>query len=339
MGNSVFLLPSANAAFNRAQIRKLRETMGNGLLLDGPFADKNSAVADLAMHVKSRATFGIQDTILDTLVTLEPVNLPRNIQSSWLKIPFFLQNEPDEFGFRDCAGEIVRSSPIQERDGLIRKVSIDEIILVAVSTLRLLGEECYFAMFELENSRKMPGIVIPKNDCLNVALLSPAHFQDLSQTPLSYVEVLDPDALGSLLRIRSTFCIPDLIMNSLADGKKLFAEELETYAISAGHRMHEGKNMWTFDDVDRALESAISMFGPKVTWSMQSLRSVLQAQFVNPMVPGMEMLDELQEGMESVFEQMDPEMRAPMETLCNFIILMNSHVHPAQGCDEGKGGN
>ena len=133
--------------------------------------------------------------------------------------------------------------------------------------------------------------------------------------------------------------MPDLIMHSLADGKNLFAKELETYAISAGHRMHEGNAMWTFEDSDHALQSAISMFGPKAAWNMQSLRCVLQAQFVNPMVPGMEMLDELQDGMESVFELMDPEMRAPMEMLCNFVILMNSHIHPVQGCDEGKGGN
>jgi hypothetical protein len=133
--------------------------------------------------------------------------------------------------------------------------------------------------------------------------------------------------------------MPDQIIEAMANGKNLFVKDLETFSIHSGHRMHEGKNMWTFDDADYALQIAISMFGPRTSSKLQSLRIVLQAQFVNPMIPGMEMLEELAEGMGSVLAKMDPLEREPMEVICNFILLMNSHIHSIESCDKGKGEN
>jgi len=325
MGKSVFLLPSPNAAFNRAQIRKLRDTIGDKQLLDGPFADKCGAVEELADLIRSRMKSG-GHRVFDTILALSPKNLPSSMPpSSFLNIPFFLQNTPDDFDFRACAGEFAGLAPSWTDAGLVRKTSIDEIVVLAVSTIRMLGAESYFAMLAFKNSGKRPAVLIPGNTNLNVALLTPAHFQDISDSPISYLEVLDPDAVGSLLRIRAAYCMSELLMYSIIK-RDSFHQFLESQAICAGHLLYEGKMMWSMEDSIYALESAVSMFGNLATKKIHSLRCDLQAQFIDVL-----------ENPNLLICEADPKGIAGR--YYRLVSLLISHEHPLQLCNISPGKN
>jgi hypothetical protein len=299
MVKSLFLFPSTNPAFNRAQIRKLRDEFGpKALLCEGPFSDWRGGVKKLIRHVKSHSCS--QSRLAGVLGTLSPQNLPECLRmtDSRLKVPFvFGEMAPDISNPRDCAGVIACSDPIEDGKKKARVADFEELTMLGVALLRSFGIESYFSMITLIRNQmdvpntyphadivlaNRPCIMLPDDDQLNLAMFMPPFYTPCSEdTPIQYIEVLDSQALEAILKMKLAKSYAEALMDCISSRSPEFEGEGMLRSMQIGHMLYEGADQWTLPEAQESILLASEMFGPRKTSSITSMRELAEDEFVH----------------------------------------------------------
>jgi hypothetical protein len=292
MGKSVFLLPSPKAAVNRLQTRRLKDQLGNGLALEGPFADRRGGVAELVEHVKSKkALSGHVESIKAALSVLSFQNLPELFKSnSSLEVPFILDTcVSDSFNTRDSAGAIACSKPTEFEGKLVRVADPYELAMLAVSLLRRMDIECYFSVLNVDPQiipikRKealgkvdSPGIIFPNNGQFSIGLMQPPfHLDALSPDQASYMEVLDEEALKAYITFKQCWMGTQILIRDVGTRNPEFPQEYDLRAMDIGHSLFEASMLWRMEEVEWSKESTRLMFGEETVSELKSMREIAE---------------------------------------------------------------
>jgi hypothetical protein len=375
MGKSVFLMPSKNKMFNRTQLRKIRDEIKNGLLLEGPFSDWNGAVKDLAEQIKSRIKFGHTDIANEVFSSLVPQNLPKCAKrESRLSVPFlFGNNTSDPFSSKHCSGEIASSPTIDYNDGLVRVADYDELTLLSVSVLRSIDIECYYTILHFEGSSlqkligipetdphllKRPCVVIPRNGTLSLGVLYPPFYHE----PISSMEVLDTDAIASLIFLKQAKASALSLMDDMDRREPDFPNEGEMRSIQIGHTIFEGEKLWTPEDLEWSLSLASSMFSAEFVSCLESMRDVVEKEYSHMIrcptchssIAAEKLLcaqakREIKEGINELVDTVDlfkalallnnHECENRYKRYMQFALAMNEHIHSPSECTSERDAN
>jgi hypothetical protein len=290
MGKSVFLLPSKNASFNRAQVRRLREQLGAGLALEGPFSTNTPAFDNLVDHVHSRLKFGDDGLRKSVLFSL----MPRNVHSegkSWLRVPFCLAQKNPTFNDECTAGEISARKTDTHGEQKVIHADAEELTLLAVALLRAQDIPCYYAVHHHENGmvekifdkitdgtipNGLPIIIVPDSKTTILTLYPPYEYPIAESIESMYFEVLSEDALMSFLKLKKASMQTRKLIENFANGEREFPGEEQVRAQQIGHTLYEGKILWTPDEADSSIEVANSIFNTRR--ELQSLRHKAESE-------------------------------------------------------------
>ncbi len=276
MGRSLFLLPAAGNISLRAQIQRLRDGFGHdSLKVEGPFADKDGAVAELVEHVRARARGGgisESDALMCTLLPQDilPEGYPKE-EASMLEVPFVLKHQHmgAKREYPESAGEIASVDALAFGQDAARPVTPTGLTVLGVSVLRRLGVECYYSTYtcyvDEESSGKvefvMPIIAAPKVNGLRMISMCPIPASTLSSSP-PHLEVLDDDALLSAIKLENAYLHAKALMLDIAGGRPGSGLERVLRAMQIGHTLHEGKTIWAVRDAQEDVGSAKEILGP-----------------------------------------------------------------------------
>ncbi len=178
-------------------------------------------------------------------------------------------------------------------------------------------------------------------------LIPVMHF-NLIDSPLSF-EVLDGDALISLIKIKNAFLRATRLMKGIANG----APAAERAAMDIGHMLHEGTTLWTTDQAMESTRSSIGFFGS----GERSARLEIEESIVYAMTcPGHHLMAAAcamleTEAMTDFFRSIgyvnhidgwidawafmntpDTPAFRPLKEYMKLALVMNEHLHPASEC-------
>jgi hypothetical protein len=371
MGKSVYLLPSDNAGFNREQLRKLRNGLGSGLGLEGPFSDRGGAIAKLSEDVGSRMRFGTEGTVDAVLATLSQMNLPGIMRpNSWLRTPFHVGGlSAGAWEDESCAGTIAGRKPVTRGGNGVRIADPYELNLLAVSLLRTLGIESYYAFFRYNmdflgqipremsafiNGLKGSCIILPQDEGPRIAILIPPFSESLAASPLSYVEAVGADSVLSLMTIMNAKAQANSLMKDMAGQGLELPMEGESRAIRVGHTLYEGCRLWTPEQAasdSKAAKRAFNFRG-----KMESVRRDIESDYVQPVtsheqhlveaisaIAGKDIIEKISRiasedaspehvlGMLDEFARLECVQR--VNAYMQYVQLMVSHVHAPSDCE------
>jgi len=229
MGKSVFLLPTSSIRSNKAQLRRLRDELGAGALkLEGPFSDRDGAVAEIADHVRRRVRCSVGTNEIETTVLtlmhqdVLPPGFPE-IRLSQLEVPFvtglFVPGFSEE---QETAGAVAHKTKVTFKGKEARRVTSEELTMLGVSVLRSLGIESYYMVSHFDTTHldavlsplnakvqesSIPSIGILMGGRLVTTSLSSLDAALLRVLPLASLETLDNDAALSLLKMRNAWTL------------------------------------------------------------------------------------------------------------------------------------
>lgn len=279
MGKSVFILPSKDKTFNREQFQQMRRKLGiSQLKLEGPFSEYDGGVSKIVNHVRTVMKHpGCGDALRATFYTLMPhpkKALDPQTKNDWkdfisapsLDIPF-VNGLPTWDIERLNSGSIAQSVPFKHNGSLVRGVTPDEILILAVSVLRSLGVESYYGV-TCQNTANLPVglldgievlsspyklipsvIIIPNDDLGNSSALRVLHWNvDFISKP-EWIEIPDHEALLSIMKIKNARRYADELLNEVKCGNLQNVMDRTTRAVHIGHTLFEGRSLWTKDQV------------------------------------------------------------------------------------------
>jgi len=267
MGKSVFMLSAGTEALNRAQMRRLRNELGSGALgMEGPFSDRRGAIEEIADHVRSRTRRSSgSDEIKTAMFTLAPQDLlPDGLPPSYcssLETPF-VTGHPDHCGAaeRESAGETASSATVDFRGAKARRASLEELTVLGVAVLRKLGIESFYSVCHfdaqvlnrvLENFGAevvlppLPAVVVPMGERLAMTAVVPQALDPRYSLPISSLELLDPDALLSFIKMRNSVAYARALMEDVGGRGPEFNGEGNIRAMQVGHTLFEAETLWT----------------------------------------------------------------------------------------------
>jgi hypothetical protein len=292
MGKSVFMVPFRNNREERAAARRIRSELGNGLGLDGPFTDRDGAVAKIAEHVRENANRAYPgDMVFSTVAALMPQDrLPDGCpceKRSRLGIPFIKGREPKN-GWQDYpenAGEVASATAVKFKKGSARRTSAIEHTVLGVSVLRRLGIESYFCLFDLEQQMVMthmgiamlgvsvPMIAMPKNEGIEYTTVFPAKFGAQALANLASMEALDEGATLAYVKMHTVSRQTGTIKHDIKDGRLEFGD---VRAMEAGHTIFETSSLWSIEEARAEIERAKGALGERRIDGQVSMRERME---------------------------------------------------------------
>jgi hypothetical protein len=367
MARSLFLVCSDRKKVNRLQFRRLGNRLGEQSLgLSGPCADRIGAVEVIADDVRKRLKSGTDmDPVESAVSALTPWNLPSK-RDSWLKVPFIIGKGCQALD----AGSVASSEPVEFEGGSTRVTDLEELTLLALGVLRRLGVESHYSYMHFGSDDPVvklakqlmqegvpiisPCILVPGKDPRLVTLVPPYGMQFSQATPNSALEVLDDDALLSLLKIKCARTSSMELMEDVAEREAEFPDEGGFRARAIGHLLYSGMSMWRPEDAARSVTEAAELLSLD-KGRLQSIRQVYEMTHVNnimsPALHGYEaagviiceeILDEVSNMLMSGtidLKQLyrDLPSHSCLERYMMYMDLaaaINSHIHPMSECDD-----
>ena len=373
MGKSVLLSPTSSRELRSAQMSMLKDQLGPGPKLEGPFS-ANGQVDSIANHVRSRIRSVGGDPLVTTVHTLIPQDLlPNTCQTSDLGIPFILSGRPSQCP--ESAGDTASARTAAFRGGEARPAGIAALTMLAVAVLRRLDVECHFALYNFGAHpfdetlsdlgigfviQTMPVVIAPDASQTRIEALLPSHLKSFLRFPPQSYEALDPDALLSLIKIQNAYDQAVSLMNEIArrsDGSERMVSSIRR-PMETGHSFHEGVSAWTADE---AMESGLRSRGFFGSDEPRSVRLEMEESVVHTMrcpachtvAASTLMLPEDtsnevsrqageagHENTARILERVTeyPQLGPVREYLDSYSV-MSDHLHPAGKCRTGKGSN
>jgi hypothetical protein len=373
MGVSVLLAPAKSSA----QIHFIRDQLGRGLELEGPFSDKGGAVAEIADRVRTSPLYRGRHVVDATLHAILPQDLLHSgFPPSQLEIPFILP-EGVAAHCPESAGEVASSPTVGYRGGKAREADVAALTLLAVSVLRELGVETYFSLYNFGSDdfhetlsalgigfipEHIPVIIAPGSPESMIGAVIPDPLNCFLNASPEAFEVLDNDAVLSLIKIRNAFRYTEELMAGIANRMPKSEAERTVRSVQMsmqiGHMLHEGMALWT---PEQAVESStrargfLGSIGQKSarlgagenmihTMICMSCHAVAAASAMLPLESSQEIIRLLGESKHGVdiFKLLDSIPQSPaIEPFREYFAaacLMNEHVHAASECrvDAGK---
>ena len=376
MGKSTYLITPAGPKSTNAQLRMLRDFLGHGLGLEGPFADKDGAVAEIADRVRLASGCIGLDPLNTTRIMLAPQNkLAKGDYPSLLSVPFILSPGPERgWGeYPESAGEVASIKPVEYEGGMARPARTTELSLLAVSVLRTLRVEGYLSMAactvpQIEERISKPGtistgvivpaIIWPSGRETRMFSVVPDHKGILAASTTTTLEVLDDDAILSIVKVKNAWRHAQSLMKDIANHENEFEGERALRSIQIGHMIHDGMSLWGMMDAQADLVRAKGIFGPdNLDLDMSFRERVVQSlvrTMTNPeqhaMAAGIVMLpEEIKlkirelEGSSNIFGFLNSIAEHPAALLLGeyfrSTFTMNEHIHPVSECKAGKRAN
>lgn len=302
MGRSFFMINSAKHGAVKLQFRKMWDEIGScSLSLEGPFADHKNALAGIAEDVRKRMLAASDASpLLATILTLAPQNAPIS-EASWLKPPFIISFERSGNDIRDSAGVIASSKPVTGDAGTFRQADPDDLELLGVAILRRLGIPCFYSFAHLEETR--PAVLINAGaahavsakmgtsvPCINVvdgdvpmiySMRPPFVFGSMSNLPISSIEMLDDNALLSIIKMKVASLAAESLMRDVASSGEDFHGEGRIRAAAIGHTLHKSSLLWTPDEVNQARLLSTSLLNLDGAEGMVSARDISEYRYVH----------------------------------------------------------
>jgi len=295
------LLPPRDPAFNRTQVRKLRDELGSGgLKLEGPFSDRDGAVAEIADRVRCRARrLAGSDEIKSTIFTLMhqdvlPPGFPE-ICRSQLEFPFvsglFVRGSHEQ---QETAGAIANKARVTLNGKEARRVTAEELTMLGVSVLRSLGIESYYLAIHFDASHlnaalsplnadvrasAVPSIGILIGKRLEIASLSPIDAATLGVLPISSLEALDNDAVLSILKMSNAWTFSRSLMRDIREEELQVEEEGCLRSMEIGHTLFDGVSLWALEDALSGAEAYRQMFGRPEESPFRSIREEAEERY------------------------------------------------------------
>src|SRR5208283_354620 len=280
MGKSAYLFTRSSAESMRAQLRNMKDYIGRGLRLDGPFADKDGAVEEIADSVRTLSNMlgwiDIRDLTMLTLLPQE--RLPKGCPPSMLEVPFMIGNAESGWRrFSESAGEVASRAAVETDKGLFRPAEITELTMLTISVLRKLGRECHFSMYNFKNEKRpgkdsdngtayagviVPSIVTEDGRVPTVSLLMPEGMNIFSDSMIAAAEVLDGDALLAHIKLNNAYYHAQALMRDIAkrnpESETRRALSAMHRSIDIGHMLFDSLSLWTLSQAQADLKNAKS---------------------------------------------------------------------------------
>ena len=377
MGKSVFLMPDTGKAMAAAQMRRLKQELGRySLSLEGPFSDRGGEVETLARCVQAIARASESTVLAAARASLKPQNwLPEDalpLERSLLEIPFIVDG-PRKRGWRkypENAGAVASAQAVEFQGFQARPTEPTEITMLAVSVLRMLGVECHFSISHCSAFQPdgvpttMPMIILPAGDDFGFATLLHNQVGFFSKYPPAFFEVLDNDALLSLIKLRDACRHARALMADMARHELGSDDEPALRSMHIGHMLYEGTRLWELSDAQAEAAYARKLFGLDEKSGPRSYRETKGRSAVNiitdprrhiQMASSVMLCEELRRMMDAS-PSMDVTQAGFLEfTQATFrhtccmpqfeeyvsgpMHMMNGHLHPASECVADKKGN
>ncbi len=376
MGRSVYLIAPANARSMHAQLRRLNDQFGEqNLKLEGPFADKDGAIADIADRVRMVSRFNSIDLINATMVMLKPQNkLPKDEQPSLLDAPFIADSLPLDGwqSYPESAGETASRGAVEYEGGWARIAEPTDLNVLAVSVLRRLKVECYFAMAVCRIPDEtvtragiqsggiiLPAIIWPSGSETRTFSIIPKDNDILAASSSTSFEAMDDDAILSLITLKNAHKHAKSLMADIAKRQQAFEGERPLRCMEIGHMVHNAVSLWTLPEAQEDIGRAKGMLGPGKLEGIESVRERIGQSLVrtitdpktHAMAAAAVMLPEdlrlrvrgyaegktsmnLLKFLETVSNH--PAM-SPFREYLSLSFGMNDHLHHASECKASKG--
>ncbi len=355
-GRMTLLEPGQGIA--REQMARLRKQFwGRGLKTEGPFSDTSGSVAWLSDVVLTHAVID-KNSVLEALRSvLIPVNFP-GADKPKLNIPFTDKKRSAWAGIPlDNAGAIAAVEPVACERGLYktRIVDMQELTVLAVGVLRVLQVETFFGVLHHSDpageKERTPCMIMPeKGHRIRVEAVLPNSAMDELAGRATALEVLDDDALLSIMRLKYAFLRAKALMREAVPG---MCEKSELHAIQAGHLLGSANTLWTIPEAileDEEVREAIPGF--------ESSREVAEREYAHPIICAAchensaieeiagnagdrvrQARRQLSHGdvlrISSFFDgEKGMALEARMDAYMLLAGIMNLHLHPERGCSE-----
>lgn len=324
MAKSYFIQNTQRANVNRAQLRRLSGQLeGKPFGLTGPFSDKSGAIEGLASEISSRyGKGGNQKTVDSVVAALTPVNFPLSSKSR-IPAPFYFC--PAAYtGSEQGAGAVAAISAENVKYGLVRKVDMEGLTLVGVAVLRKLGVPAFFSYSHVDPNHEsiralrslseivglqapsdaMPSILAFTPEPRFLSLLPPAQTGLPASVLISGFEIIDEDALRSILLIKAAYKQCLKLMREMGHGES--ADHLAGFqtATAIGHILHQGLSLWDEEEAYRCVAEAQTFLNPKSgSIGMASIRTIVESRYADSL-----MLPD-RHNMLATMMMVDPELR------------------------------
>lgn len=382
MAKSYFLINTQRANVNRAQMRRLCDRLdGQGTSLSGVFADKGGAIESLAREISTKCRGdGAMGKVNAVVAALTPINFPKG-KNTCLSVPFRFSPFVD-CGCENGAGAVALGQNPLAGVGIVRNVDLEGLTLVGVSVLRQMGVPAFFSYSHMdpenEAIRAMRGLsevlgmqapsdAVPTAMVLApgpmfISLLPPA----IARIPLSSIirgfEIVDDDAMRSILLIKAAYKQTLALMKGMASGQS--ADNLSGFEVAAsiGHSLHTGLSIWDEEEAYQGIADATSFLNPgSGSLGMASIRTIVESRYADSL------LCPPRHNMLATMVMVDPEIRIAIaeqigsfkdsgemeiqvsETASESLIriaayqrladAMREHVHETSDCPIIKGMN
>ncbi len=372
MGKAVFVLGSKR--HRKVQLRRMRDGfLGSGLGLKGPLCDNRGGVEKIACEIReNKSPEGLVKTTMDALA---PQNQSSAVKSV-LEVPFVLDSGEERrqnAELHETAGEVASSKTVEYRGSRARPVELPELNMLGVGVLRRLGIKSFFSYLHI---LQPPGTSVSRDlmclPCMSVfedkpqtLLFHQPHTIDVSDLDMPMaLEILDSDALLSVLKLRLVVASTMSLMNDLCSRKPHVPHEGILRAKYIGHSLYAALSSWTLEEAEEEAGWAKSRAAAEGL-SLRSIREITEEEshFISCPVchlatAGSLMLcDEAKrelaslsrnilENMENrisdvdaflstIIEQM-PRAHACMLNLMGYMVfanIINQHIHPLEECD------
>ena len=359
MGKSVFLLPRANDDAVRIQMRKVREELGPGLKLEGPFSDKAGAVTGIADRMRSIVS-GTEHRMRAAMINLMPQDCVHgNFPHSKLDIPFIMSTGPHRgwVDYPESAGAVASIGTVEFGNGEARRVDIIELTMLMISVLRMLRIECYYALSTCSEPKlrddglslagfTMPVIIIPNGPSFGLASAIPEQIKLFSVLPPDSFEVLDEDALLCLIKLQNAYKHAEALMKDIAAHEP--RPEGELRSIRIGHMVSEGRSLWAMPDAIHANGDPVSARVKFEKGIVRIMTSIPQHTWIAASVMFPEEIREIMHKsaggrLAKPAELLDAISRQPSTpAFMRYIKLtrvMKEHLHAKSECMSGMTGN
>lgn len=286
-------------------MRKLRDELGGkSLSLEGPYADRGEAIAQIVDGVKTRVKLSPHDKVMATLLTICPQNTPVKTESSWLREAFiFHRLRHEESTARDSAGVVASLPTIEHGGDQVRVADFEELTMIGVAVLRRLGIPSHYGILHFEPHYvnaiaqlyallRLPlpeGAILESRPCIVLSdekhriakVVPPSVIDEPIGGQVTALEVLDGDALTSILRMRHALgCTNQLILDVAKRGPE-FLGEGPLRARYVGHTLFEAMNRWTHADANADLLMALQMMG-RGRGEVKSIRTEAESEYAHP---------------------------------------------------------
>ena len=262
---SLFLAPTSLERAKAARIDELNKFFHDNKSVNGAFCDKEGAIGRLAHRVRRSMGERIkrpEKVLMDALFDSDPP---------------FLVDDVCYDGLR-TAGAIACTSP-RSIDGLnARIVDKEEITLLSVAVLRILGERAMFGLtVGPENEGYFPLIILLRDKECMLMQVSNTHI------PLpdnAIIEVLGDSAVHSLVHFNNAISMNVTLHNDMEQREPIVPGEWQLRAIALAHKLYEAAAMWSVAETERDIGISRALFGIRKNIDVTGLRHALEHNLI-----------------------------------------------------------